>query len=88
MVYTVVGNRLSSDHMCSWVEIPSPAHLTDKPRNYKPIDINIAPSTLRVERVVYTVVGNRLSSDHMCSWVEIPSPAHLTDKPRKDLRQS
>ena len=68
--------------MCSWVEIPSPAHLTDKPRNYKPIDINIIPSTVRAELEVYTVVGNTLSSDHMCSWVEIPSPAHLTDKPR------
>ena len=68
--------------MCCWVEIPSLAHLIDKLRNYKPIDINIVPSTVRAELVVYTVVGNTLSSDHMCSWVEIPSLAHLTDKHR------
>ena len=68
--------------MCSWVEILSPAHLANTPRNYKPIDINIVPSTIPVELEVYTVVGNTLSSDHMCSWVEIPSPDHLTDKPR------
>ena len=68
--------------MCSWVEIPSLVHLTDKPRNYKPIDINIVTSTVRVELEVYNVVGNTLLSDHMCSWVEIPSLAYLTDKPR------
>ena len=68
--------------MCSWVEIPSPAHLADKPRSYKPIDINIVPSTVLAELEVYTVVSNTLSSDRMCRWVEIPSLVHLTDKPR------
>ena len=47
--------------MCSWEEILSLAYLADKPRNYKPIDINIVPSTVRVELEVYTVVGNTLS---------------------------
>ena len=37
VVYTVVGNRLSSDHMCSWVEILSLAHLTDKPRKHNSV---------------------------------------------------